>query len=504
VADNWSVVGYGSDPIPDDPLIVLMQVDHINAVAQDLAQQVASLPGDGRIDAIPWQSETGIPGQFKEVVKKLPGDLDKLRARYEKVGAAVGDFQVTLANARAQARDNLTKAVAANNDIVAARAGVKQMNDFADQARQQAATQNSSAPAGTPPVDPQKWTGPPYDARLAAAQTAFGAAKGLIDDAVRQFHDASKTAAGAVNAASHDDLKNDTSILGSAVHAVEAGAHWVSQHFPLEAVAGLLNKISAVAAALSFIPAIGEIAGAIALVAAAGALVCDVLTAINAAYEGDLGWNNAISIGLDVVSVALGVADIPIGAEAKDAAKAADTASASAREADSAAEAATASRTAADAKVAAKSAKLEELTTGNRLKTGLWSFFGRTGRAETALAKSSGELAQAQAAEAQALTAANAARSQSFTADAAAQSAKEVDNNVKLAGLVTGGASVADSMVSEGYGADLVAPFPISLVRTTSIEVIHLARWNDDPVGSAAQSAGSKIVAQPIHQPSGR
>jgi hypothetical protein len=37
-----------------------------------------------------------------------------------------------------------------------------------------------------------------------------------------------------------------------------------------------------------------------------------------------------------------------------------------------------------------------------------------------------------------------------------------------------------------------------AMVRATSIEVQHLAAWNDNPTGSAALSAGSHIQAQPI------
>jgi len=119
-------------------------------------------------------------------------------------------------------------------------------------------SQNASAPPGSPPAAPQPWTGPDYNARLSAAQQAFNAAKSAIDQAVRSFHTASKQAA-AASSASHDHLKNDTSLFGRFTHWVESGAHWIAQRVPLGAISGLLAKVAAVAALLSFIPVLGQV-----------------------------------------------------------------------------------------------------------------------------------------------------------------------------------------------------------------------------------------------------
>jgi hypothetical protein len=511
----WSVVGYGDDPIPDDPGIVAAQVAHIRAVAADIKAQVDALPTDGAIDEVPWESETGAPSEFKAVCKKLPKDLDKLRTRYAKVGDAMAEFQVWLANTKGQAQDNLTIATAAHNEIVAAQAGVAQMKDFSAQAQSQASRQNAAAKPGTPPVTPAPWTGPDYGAQLSQAQATFNQAKATIDHAVTQFHQASQTAAQAVSAASNDSLKNDTSLFGSIVNAVESFGHWVASNVPLSAISGILTKIAAVAGILSLIPGLGLIFGSIALAAASLAFVCDLINTINDAYEGDLSWHDALTLGIDLVSVvASGVA---VGAEvaSRGAEAAAEAAKASSTSADAAAQAATTAKVDAQAAADADQQALANIRGGNILQRAVSRVTGATGRAETALENSQDTLASAQNAEMRALDAARTAQAAKQATHTIAVGAKATALNANLLSNVVGAGGLVNSIggehvVSPAVAIGMALPMAqgpgvaVSMVRSTSLEVRQLLQGSEDPTGKAAAATGAALKAQPIPVPAGR
>lgn len=364
---NWQIVGYSDDPIPDDPGVVASQIDHIRSVAAAIGAQVDALPGSGSIDALVWRSQDhDTSEQFRQKVAELPNDLSQLQTRYVKVANALEDFHSVLTQTKGQAQAHLTLAIAAHQDIQNAQNGVQQMNDHNQQAQHLASVHNQQLKPGETPAQPAPWTGPDYPALLADAQRRFNTAKGNIDAAVTHFRTGSATAAGHVNNASNDGLKNKSHGLfgsighffssvgsdiahwaGDAWHGIEKGCHWIATHVPLKAISALLGKIALVLTVLSFIPVIGQVADVLATACAVGMLLCDAISAINDAYEGDFTWQDGLGLGLDAVGVFVGVkGDDIIDAVSglKGADEAVTSAKSASKEADEAATAAKADR----------------------------------------------------------------------------------------------------------------------------------------------------------------
>ena len=504
-ASDWAIVGYGDDPIPDDPGIVAAQVEHIKAVAADIAAQVAALPGDGQVNQIRWQSSAGdAPDEFKQVVKKLPKDLDLLHTRYQKVGAAMDTFQHTLVRVKSQADGNLPIAVGAHQQMLQAQQGIQQMQDFQRQAQQAADTASAHAAPGAPPAQPATWTGPDWSAQLSSAQQTFNHAKGQIDDAVNHFRSASSTAAQAVNAASQDSLKNDTSIWGDITHVILSGAHWVATHVPLQAISAVLNKISAIAGIValvaSVIPVIGDAVAAVALAvgaaAAVGAFIADGITQLNNVYEGTFSWSNcAITMGLDALNVGLSIAGIGAFRSMLAAKGALETASTAVKSADAAATSARAAETMASRAASVDSTIQRWATTGSWLRRiPVRLIFGDPSTLDSAATASASRLAAASAAS-------QAAQAQLRAAEAAQTLARTQLSSVATTSARVGVAGLAGG--TGGLGWTEQSANPISWVSKTPSEISHLAHWDDDPTGSHAMSVGSQLVAQPIKVPAG-
>lgn len=261
---DWQIVGYSDDPIPDDTTVVANQIAHLRSVAATIASQVAELPQSGHLDALVWHSQDNdAPTQFRQQASQLPNDLDLLRTRYVKVADALDEFHPVLTSTQGTARAQLTVAVSAYQDMQAAQTGVTQQQDFQYQAQQSAANQNANLAPGQTPVEPAQWTGPDYPAILTDATTRYNTAKGKIHGAVNTFNGASQTAAGKVNAAGDDNLKNKSSGFWGFVEDV------VQASSPLT----LLRYIPGIQSAEHIFVDISEIAGVVSAVAALAALI---------------------------------------------------------------------------------------------------------------------------------------------------------------------------------------------------------------------------------------
>lgn len=418
---GWDVVDRKGHPIPDDPGVIGAQVDHLRAVARTIQTQVDRMTN---CDAgLVWESDAA--DGFRKVVKKLPTDLNALRTRYNQVANALGEFNTVVRNTRAQAEDGLAKAEAASNELAQAQAGVNQMKSFNQQAQQMANQANQGAPPGTTPIQPQAWTGPNYDAQLTNAQEALQRAKNQVDEAVKQFRAAAKSAAHAVGSAIDDPLKDDTSLWGKVKRTVKKGANWAAENLPLEAIAKWAGTIAAVLGVLSLIPFLSFLAIP-ALVLGGVALLADAALMINKGAKGEeLTAGDWATLAIDVVSVATGVGALRLAGTARAARGAAEVSEAGARTA-------TAARGAAAVTKAEKAGKVEQLTSGwkrfpNRL-------LGRTGRAERQLAEAQRGLNAAAAREAQAVEAARASRSAANAADARARPVARVNAFVEKVG----------------------------------------------------------------------
>jgi hypothetical protein len=232
----------------------------------------------------------------------------------------------------------------------------------------------------------------------------------------------------------------------------------------------------------------------VAVVALAGVVICDGITALNSVYEGTFGASDIRMLGFDALSVATMGISTGVSAWAKGLGTSAKEAGTVAKGAEAAAASARAETAAANASVAARSSRVEQLTSGNWLKVTGARVFGVTGRAQSALANSRAVLTEAQATE-QAATANAALKAQeAATAASAAERAHHIDQVADRVDKAAGVAGVANTNYTETGMANPAS----AMVRATSSEVQHLAAWNDNPTGSAALSAGSHIQAQPI------
>lgn len=493
-AGDWAVVGFSSDPIPDDPGVVAAQVEHIRGVAASLAAELQAMPTDGQVDAIRWESQDdGAPAEFKSIVKKLPRDLRLLHTRYQRVGEAMGTFEGELSRAKAQAQANLPLAVAAHRDILAAQNGVKQMQDFASQARHSAAVANAAAKPGTPPVAPAQWSGPDWPSQLGEAQRRFDNAQGQIQDAVRQFHRASATAASAVHSAGQDAIKNDDSFWGSIAHAVLSAAHWLSAHIPVRAISAILNKISAivgiVALVFAFVPVIGDLVDVVLSAAlitlALGVMACDVITQLNNAYEGTFSAKDFFTaMGLDVLNVALSSVGMRAALAARSAGQAAEAAAEETRTAEAALRSAKASSAVARHWSALQDRLVGFSTQGGRIRNWALDRVGFTAWAQRGASEARAALRSAD--DTEHLMAVRLA------AKKAAQAAAEAGHrSAVLKGATVAGFGLAG--VTGGTGAAEHSPNPAQWLESSGTELHDIWQWSDPSTG--LESAGGRLQA---------
>jgi hypothetical protein len=537
---DWGKAGYPSgNPIPDDPGIVLSQVESIRAVAAALAAELEAMPSDGKVDSIVWESTSSdAPEEFRAVLKKLPRDLGLLHTRYTRVGDAMATFQQSLASAKALADNNVGPAARAYDDIEAAQHSISLANEANCQAQQAAAAANAHLAPGQVPASPHLCAVAPYHVQLQDAQRRYNNAKASIDQAVQRFHQASQTAAGAVNAASHDGLKNDNSWWGTFVNAVESAGHWVEEHVPLKAISGILGKIALVCAALSIIPGIGEVALAVAGAALLSSLVlstaCDVLSSLNDCYEGTFTWGgDGAELGIDLFSLGFArglgkLVEEPFVSAVTKADDGVRGATAVAASADQALTEARAGREAAEQVLSDSESHLKDLRAGwrggfNRVRAVLGT--GPLPEAKAAAKEAEDDVGKAMAYEK--VTESKVAEAQKELNMAESQLAKCESRDA----LIKSGVKVADSggidfagvmhtALGEAHGPwdggdNLVATGLMAtpgvnvalggvvlgtlMVRSTKVEISDIGAWSDDPAASQAESRGAAIKAVPVH-----
>ncbi|MGH9137630.1 MAG: putative T7SS-secreted protein [Acidimicrobiales bacterium] len=294
---RWELAGYDDHPVPGDASRVSAAAEHLGAVAEAIREQLDRLAGLNSREI--WQSDAAVA--FENVVEDLPSKLELVATRYERVAGALDEFHPILADARGDAEYWIGEAETAQDEIDRAESGVERMQDFADQAQQTADDHNTANP-DLPPQQPEPWTGEDYPGTLASARTSLETAVGNVQSAVSEFNEAADTAAGTIRDAANDDLENDSGLFAS----IRRGAQWLVENTPLHEIAAVLDVIAGItgilALALGWVPILGQVLGAIALVAAVGALLCDVVLAV----AGEGSW-------WDVAIGAVGIATLGLG-----------------------------------------------------------------------------------------------------------------------------------------------------------------------------------------------
>jgi hypothetical protein len=276
---GWDAVGYQQDPMPTNVAVVAEQSARLQAVAGVIREQAARLRAAG--SAPDWHSDAA--ERFRKAVEPLPGKLDTLAERYQKVGGALAEFGTVAAGTKAAAEQSRVDAEVAREDSQAAMRGLQAKAAWEEQARREAQTKSAANP-GAPPVPPAPYTGPDWAGAKTQAEFRLQRAQNGAKDAVRRYNEAASHACSVIDGAIQDNMANDTSPFGW----LKKGANWLAEHLPIEVISNLASTIAAGAALLTLFPLPGPWTAAFAIVAAAAAVVmvlCDVVQMLNKAYK---------------------------------------------------------------------------------------------------------------------------------------------------------------------------------------------------------------------------
>lgn len=294
---RWDLAGYDSHPIDGDAARVEACAAHLASVAANIRTQITRFDGLGSPEV--WDTPAA-PG-FRQVVEDLPGKLDLVATRYEKVASALDGFHPALASARSDAEYWIGQAEAAQAEIERAEGGIQLMEDHEQQAQTAADTYNEAHP-DQPDQDPEPWAGENYRATLSAAQSDLETAVSRVRSAVDGFNNSAGSTADAIRDASDDDLKNEGGLWG----AIQRGARWVVENTPIAQITRILDAVAGVlgvlALALSWVPIVGQVLAVAALVVGIAALLGHLV--LFAAGE-ETGWDLALAV-LGVVGGGLG------------------------------------------------------------------------------------------------------------------------------------------------------------------------------------------------------
>lgn len=245
----------GKNPIVGDP-------DKIAKLATDLTGTADSLRTQNqRLRAV--KSETFWKGEaatkFDTFKEKLPPLLDKVIERYTKVGSALATYHPEIREAQELATRALRDYQAAKADQQIAQTNAQTKLAGETQAR----TQNKQ----------YVWNGPQPEQQLTQAHDRMAAAVREMTQAMDQRSGAAQTCASKIKSAIDDDLKNESWWK----RALKSFGKWALDG--LEKLAPILRKIGGylgiAALALGWVPVVGEVLGAAALIVNGAALLAD-------------------------------------------------------------------------------------------------------------------------------------------------------------------------------------------------------------------------------------
>jgi uncharacterized protein YukE len=274
---DWSPLA-AADPVPGDPYEVAYLARQYADTADSITQQAATLRRLSGSGSDAWDSDAG--RAFAGHAQSLAGDVEKAHERYATASAALSEWVGELESAQADADAALARAKEAH-------------------ARQHANAALPPAPAAaTPPTEAEQEADRLARARRSAAYDAAGAdlsaARRRLDDAVDRYHDAGHRAASKIrDAADHDGLSDGF---------WDKFTGWVHDHADvIKLITDVAGAIATIAAALTlvlgWVPILGEVLAAVALVATAIQLIGNTLLALS----GDGSW---LAVGLDLVALA--------------------------------------------------------------------------------------------------------------------------------------------------------------------------------------------------------
>jgi hypothetical protein len=265
------------DPVVGDPMAVSAAGRTLESIALDVANIATRLRALASGDDS-WTGAAAVSAHVRTA--SLPPTLDKANTSYAAAGSALRSYARTLADAQDQSTSAIAAAGRASAELAAAVA-----------ARAAAATRDAeasvvarSAGLPAPPL-----TAPRYEASIDEAAAQLKRAVASNDDAHEQQRQAARTAASALQQASHAGIHNQSWFH----HVTHSVGHWASTHWT-----ATLREVSKVGTIVS------ALAGAAALILAVAGVVFPPLEAAAAALE-------TVSL---VSAVAAGMADTALAA----------------------------------------------------------------------------------------------------------------------------------------------------------------------------------------------
>jgi len=275
---DWSAVGFGADPVPGDPVVLLRGGQDYLAVAEAISEtstRLRSLGVDGQ--------ESEAIFALAETASSVADDIAKAELRYRETGHALIDYSADLESAQSESLEALYAARAAQEDAAHA---------ASDQRRYLSLAQGETDPALA-----LRYTNLGDEATSDASH-----ADSLVSIASERTHmaaaardRAAERARGRIeNTTSEDGLKDSWwDDWGKDVLSVVTDVAGT-----VAAVAGIL------ALAVSWIPIIGQaLAAALILVAGIAALI-NAIGNVVLASTGDRSWTEAI---ISIAGAALAV-----------------------------------------------------------------------------------------------------------------------------------------------------------------------------------------------------
>lgn len=264
---QWSLLGYGSDPVPGEPTDVGEQGRHYSAVARTIASQAERLRGLTSPDE-------GLRGAYAdelvECCSELAEHLDKIQERFEVTGRELQFYESDLSSARSETQSALDAAEAAQRTMSANEPD--QRGPFApplSEAEQAEADQRARD----------------YD----RASDDLGDAREQAQRAMTTFNNAAEDTARKIRAASDDDMKDST--WDKVKGAVGDIAGW------LDALADVLSIVGSILVVVAmFIPGLNILV----LIGIALTVVALAIHTLLAA-TGNGSW---VDVAFDVVSLA--------------------------------------------------------------------------------------------------------------------------------------------------------------------------------------------------------
>ena len=281
------------DPVLGDPIDVSAAGRTLESIAVDVASIAARLRS--LASSTEWTGTAAHSAYARSAT--VPPKLDKAQASYSAAGVALRTYARSLDEAQQQSESAIASANRASADLAAAR------GSQVAAANHDAVAVATAQAAGLPPPAP---TAPRYQASIEDAAARLSRARALNDQAHDLQRRAAQVAAGALQQASHEGIRNE-----SWMHRIAHSAgQWASTHWAaaLHQVARVANTVSALAGLAALVLAVAGVlfpplevaAGVLETVALASAVVAGMAdTAL--AVTGRGSWK---LVGIDVLGLA--------------------------------------------------------------------------------------------------------------------------------------------------------------------------------------------------------